>query len=120
MNFNALTLIALLVWSGASLADEPCNCVAYAIEALKSVGIKLKTIPSIAVNDWCKHPGCYRRGVVNIKDINDCRTLIHEFVHHAQWLHDGDALDNHENWRREMQAAVLTMHAESEYGACKP
>lgn len=114
-----LAFIAFLVWSGASLADE-CQCVPYAIEALKSVGIRLKTMPNIAVNDFCHSRGCYRTGVLFIKDINDCRTMIHELVHHFQYERYGEALDAHENWRNEMQAARVTMHAEIEYGLCKP
>lgn len=110
--------LAALIYSGPAQA---CNCVAYAVESLQSIQIKLRTLPAIAVNDWCKkgHPGCYMRGVMFIRSIDDCRTMIHEFVHHAQWLKHGDARDSHENWRREMQAAMQTMYAIREYGECK-
>lgn len=97
---------------------EACDCVAYSVEALKRVHIRLAVLPVIEQNDDCKHPGCYRRGTVKVKDINNCRVLLHEFAHHYQWERDGDAKDYHENWRREMEAAFITMRAESEMEAC--
>lgn len=98
---------------------EACDCVTWSIEALHYVRIRLKTIPSIGVNDWFKHPGSYSRGVVNVRDINNCRVLLHEFAHHYQWERDGDAKDTHENWRREMEAAFITTRAESEMETCQ-
>lgn len=117
-----LVIAAFLLSRCAEAAEpppEPCNCVAYAIAALRTVGIRLKIIPSIGVNDWHKHKGDYSRHVVHIRDINDCRTMIHEFVHEYQYERDGDGLDYHEWHRREMKAAMLTMHAEAEMGLCK-
>lgn len=96
-----------------------CNCVAYSIEALSRVHIRLKTIPAIAENDWFKHPGAYSRGVVNVRDVDNCRVMLHEFVHHAQWLKYGDATTAFEWQRREMQAAQITMLAESEMEGCQ-
>lgn len=109
---------ALLMTTGAldPAGAAECNCVAYSIDALKALHIRLKTVPSIAVNDWFKHPGAYARGVVNVRDIEDCHTLLHEFVHHAQWLKYGDAKTLQENWQREMDAAQTTMLAEIEFG----
>ena len=95
-----------------------CNCVTYSIKALHMVHLKLKTVPNIAVNDWFKHPGAYSRGVVNIKDINNCQVMLHEFIHHIQWEAYGDALDIHEWQRREMQAAQITMIAAGEMADC--
>lgn len=102
-------------------ARHDCNCVHYAWRALASIHVRLKTLPSIAVNDWFRHPGAYARGVANVRDIEDCHTLLHEFVHHAQWLKYGDARGLQENWQREMDAAQTTMLAEREYGrpACQ-
>lgn len=111
---SRLWAVFLCLFSGSAMAD--CNCVSYAINALQSIHIRLKTVPSIAVNDWFKHPGAYRRSVVNIRNIEDCHTMIHEMIHHAQYLKYGDARTLQENWQREMDAARTTMLAESEYG----
>lgn len=105
----------LLVFPPQALA---CNCVAYSIEALSRVHIRLRTIPSIGVNDWFKHAGSYSRGVVNIADINNCRVMIHELAHHWQWLRWGDAKTPQEWQQREMQAAMITMLAENEMEGC--
>lgn len=114
------TIIGMALLMVTGLLDPAgaaeCNCVAYAIDALNSVHIRLKTVPAIAVNDWFRHPGAYARGVVNVRDIEDCHTLLHEFVHHAQWLKYGDATTLQENWQREMDAAQTTMLAEIEFG----
>jgi hypothetical protein len=112
---RALVLMLLILFSPLAGA---CKCVDYAIEALSFANIRLATIPSIAVNDWFKHVGSYSQGVVNIANINDCHTMLHEFVHHWQWLHHGNAKDLNE-WRaREMQAAMMTMNLEAEKGPC--
>lgn len=97
---------------------QPCNCVNHSIEALGAVHIRLRTIPSIGVNNWHRFPGVYSRGVVEVADINDCRVLLHEFIHHWQWLQHGDALDFNEWQRRELQATLITARAESETGGC--
>lgn len=117
-----MVALAIMVFAIAVESHAECNCVAYATEALSSIHVRLKTIPSIGVNPWFRHPGAYAAGVVNIRDIEDCHTLLHEFIHHAQWLKYGDARDVHENWQREMDAPHLTMLAEGEYGRaqCKP
>lgn len=125
---GALLLAGLLTGCAAPVVQPvkppppvQCNCVAYAIAALKTVGIRLRVIPWIGVNDYTKHKGFFSSHVVGIRDINDCRTMIHEFVHEWQYERDaGDSLDAHENWRREMQAAKITMYAELEMGRCKP
>ena len=96
-----------------------CNCVAYSIEALARVHIRLQTIPSIAENDYYNHPGAYSQGIVNVKDVDNCRVMLHEFIHHWQWLKDGNATTLHEWQRREMQAAMITMLAESEMEGCQ-
>lgn len=95
-----------------------CDCNWYAYSALKHSGLRMATIPSIVVTDEFKYPGAYARGVVYVKDIDDCRVRLHEFVHHIQWLRYGDATDVHEWQRRENQAAMVTMLAESNYGVC--
>lgn len=104
-----------MVLSGNTVA---CECVPYAIEALKRVHIRLKFIPSIAVNRNHRSPGYFRRGIVEVWDINDCRTLVHELVHESQWEKDGDAADIHENHRRELKADAIAREAMSEMGAC--
>lgn len=115
----ALAVLLVIAIGPAAAAEETkqCNCVAYAVEALAGIHVRLRTLPAIGVNDWFSHPGVYARGVVNLRNIEDCHTLLHELVHHAQWLKYGDARTLHENWQREMEAAMLTMHAESEMGA---
>lgn len=114
----SIIAFALLMATGVidTAGAAECNCVAYSINALKSVRVRLRTIPSIAVNDWFRHPGAYAHGVANVRDIDDCHTLLHEFVHHAQWLKYGDAITLQENWQREMDAARWTAQAETEYG----
>lgn len=112
-------MILLLALLAAPMANAACNCVAYSVEALRSLHFRLKTLPNIAENDWCKHAGCYAASVLYIKNIDDCHTMLHEFVHHMQWLHGGDARDATENYRREMQAAFITNLAELEYGRCE-
>ena len=111
-----MMLLALVIFFFVIEARANCNCVAYSINALSSLHIRLRTLPSIAVNDWFKHPGAYRRSVVNIRDIEDCHTMVHEMIHHAQYLKYGDARTLQENWQREMDAAQITMLAEREYG----
>lgn len=102
----------------AAEEHAPCNCVAWSIEALSRVHIRLATIPNIGVNDWFRHPGAYSRGVVNVRDVDNCRVMLHEFVHHMQWLKRGDAVSAQEWQARELQAAMITMLAESEMQGC--
>lgn len=120
MNWRECIVVGLMgVWlMAAPPSAVACNCVAYSIEALSRVHIHLKTIPSIAENNWYKHAGSYSRGVVNIVNIDNCRVMLHEFVHHWQWLRYGNAQDIHEWQRRENQAAMVTMFAESEMERC--
>lgn len=100
------------------LSASACNCVAYSIEALSRVHIRLKTIPSIAENDYYKHPGAYSRGVVNVRNVDNCRVMLHEFAHHMQYEKGGDAKDIQEWQARELQAAMITMLAENEMEKC--
>lgn len=79
----------------------------------------MSTVPAIVVTDERKYPGAYSRGVVYVKDIDDCRVRLHEMVHHVQWLKYGDAQDLHEWQRRELQAATVTMIVENEAGRCQ-
>ncbi len=95
-----------------------CDCTAYAIDALKSVHIRLRTVPALAEDYSIKHKGAYANGLVLVKDVDDCHTVLHEFVHHAQWLKYGSARSAMENYQREMDASVVTMNAEVEYGRC--
>ena len=90
-----------------------CDCTWYAYSALKAHGIRMQTVPSIVVTDERKYPGAYSRGVVYVKNVDDCRVRLHEFIHHVQWLKYGDAVEIHEWQRRENQAAMLTMIIES-------
>lgn len=94
-----------------------CDCTFYAIEALQRVGVKLKTIPAVTVNEWYRYPGMYTpigTGVVAVHDSSDCRVLTHEFYHHFQALH-GVPLDE----RAERDAAIVTMFATEMRGECK-
>lgn len=116
--FTIRELFAVALFGGFCLFSEAygCDCTFYAVDALKRVGVKLKTIPNVAINDWHKYPGVYSRGVVQIKDPNDCRTFVHEFYHHFQWEHAGDAKGEAEWWKRERDAAIVTMYADG--GGC--
>lgn len=108
--------LALLLCAAYVLLAPPshaCDCTWYAYSALKAHGIRMATVPSLVVNADQRYPGMYSRGVVSVKDTEDCRVRIHEYVHHVQWLKYGDAFDIHEWQRRENQAAMLTMIVES-------
>lgn len=113
------TLFILLLLGLTPFTAEACNCTWYAYTALKHVGVRIPTVPSLVETDEFKHPGAYSRSVMYVKDVDNCRVVLHEMVHHAQWLMRGDATDMHEWQRRENQAALITMLAESETGSCK-
>lgn len=113
----ALTLFAVLICMPPK--SWGCDCTWYAYSALKAHGIRMATVPAVAVTDDIKYPGVYSRGVVYVKDIENCRVRLHEFVHHVQWLHYGDAVELHEWNRRELQAAMITMIVETQVGTCK-
>lgn len=120
-----MVALAIVIFAVAVESHAQCNCVQYAIDALQSLHIRLRTLPSIGENvpegipgsahNWL---GSYKNGVVIIRDINDCRTLLHEFLHHMQFLKYGAAVSVQENWQREMQADSITRLAESEIGDC--
>ena len=107
----AVLLAIILFFPSRSHA---CDCTFYAIEALGKVGIKLKTVPSIVVNDLHRFPGVYSEGVVTVHEVSDCRVLTHEFYHHYQAT-NGIPMDS----RAERDAAIVTMFATEMRGDCK-
>lgn len=119
MTIKECLLVALMGLYVMFSDAHACDCNWYAYSALKQSGLHMKTIPAIVVTDEFKYPGAYSRGVVYVKDVDDCRVRLHEFVHHIQWLRYGDATDGHEWQRRENQAAMVTMTVESEVGGCE-
>lgn len=91
------------------------DCTAVAIAALKLIGITLATIPQVVPGEGHGH-GEYRPGFVYVRDAHDCRVVLHEFVHHKQYLTIGRMprnLSEYFLWERE--AAMLTMYAMAEY-----
>ena len=110
-------VIALLLSPFATA--QACDCVDYAVKALRSVHVRIQTMPDITADRSMKHLGEYSRSVVSVRDIDDCDTMVHELVHHVQWERAGDAQDQNEWHRREMEANMVTARAMSEMGACQ-
>lgn len=100
-----------VLWPVPSAA---CDCTFYAIGALQNVGIHLKTIPSVTVNNYYRFPGMYHKDVIAVHDASNCRVLTHELYHHYQAEH-GVPLDE----RAERDAAIVTMFATEMRGECK-
>lgn len=79
---------------------------------LRSIGIKLKSLPQVIEEPNNKWPGDFSLGVIHVRDLNDCQTLRHEFIHAWQEERDGGpAKDYNEWWAREMQAEQLSKRA---------
>lgn len=98
---------------------KACDCMWWAYTALKHTGVRIQTVPALVQTNAFKYPGAYGRGVMYVRDVDNCSVILHELVHHVQWLRYSDAQDMHEWQRRENQAAALvTMLAESE-GRCE-
>lgn len=96
-----------------------CDCLPYATKAVKSLGIKIETAPLLVWQPDLKRPGRYAAGIIFVRDLQDCRTTLHELFHHAQWERAKDAKSEAEWHSREMEAAMFTMFAEEKYGTCQ-
>lgn len=83
LRWVAAVLLALVL----SRVDAAEDCTAVAIEGLRRIGIKLKTVPSVSVNRYHPFSGWYRAGRVDVWDGGDCVVLTHEFYHEYQQEH---------------------------------
>lgn len=81
---RALLGVSLALLALSCAQAEPLNCTDVAYEGLHRIGIKLKTIPSVAVNRYHPFVGWYRAGRVDVWDNRDCVVMTHEFYHHYQ------------------------------------
>jgi hypothetical protein len=82
LRWVAAALLALVL--SRADAAELYDCTSVAIEGLRRVGVKLKTVPSVSVNRYHAFSGWYRAGRVDVWDNGDCVVLTHEFYHHYQ------------------------------------
>lgn len=94
------------------------DCLSAAVLALKLLGMTLQTIPAIGIGPEFSRGGYTNyggQGVVILRDAQDCYTLAHELIHHYQTERFGWTEDEREVWKREQDAARLTMLAAVEY-----
>lgn len=85
------------------------NCVQWAIFLLTCIGAPIPTVPSIAVTAAIAPlEGAYTENRVYVQDVNNCPVMLHEFVHHLQWLATGPATTQGEWWDREIEAQQVT------------
>lgn len=78
---------------------------------LRSIGIRLKSLPQVIEEPNNKWPGDFSLGVIHIRSLTDCQTLLHEYVHFWQYERWGSAQDYNEWNAREMQAEQLSRRA---------
>lgn len=101
------TYLAILLYVlsiNPSIACDP-------VSDLRSIGIKLKSLPQVIEEPNNKWPGDFTLGVIHVRDKNDCQVLLHEYVHFWQYENWGSAQDYNEWYRREMQAEQLSKRA---------
>lgn len=89
---------------------ESCGmeCASYAVQALEAVGMRLRTVPAVVATQQFRHIGVYAKGVVYVHDASSCRVMVHEFVHHYQWLASGQRDSEPHMWSDEITAAGVT------------
>lgn len=85
-----MKLFALLLVLLASPALAECDCMWYAYTALKRIDVKLRTFPAVTQSTEHGKHGYYLRGVVGVPDVNECKAMVHEFVHHYQYERYGE------------------------------
>lgn len=112
---RALVLGALLC---ALPAHADCDCAWYAYTALKRIDVRLKTFPAVVVNSEHGGHGYYSRGVVGVPDVNNCKVMTHEFVHHYQYQRDGEQRGAILWWLNETEATDKARRAISLAGDC--
>jgi hypothetical protein len=96
---------------------EACDCQHVAYEALKRIGITLKTVPAVVATTG---PASYYRGVASIRPGEPCSVYIHEFSHHDQWLHGLEAphVGDAWWWTLETNAKAIERRALENGGQC--
>lgn len=116
----AIAAVAAAVFAVAveSHADEPCGCANFAYQALKRVGIHLKTVPNVAGTSG---RASYYRGVARIDPTSPCSVWVHEFAHHDQWLRGHEAARQFDVtwWALEDQAKAIERRAMENAGECE-
>ena len=118
---QAVALVTIMYVTIAPHHAHACDCTDYAFHALRSVGLKLKTVPAVALT---LERSRYKQGVTWINKADErpnhpCQVEVHEFVHHYQWLRDGDAITAGQWWQRENDADITTRYAQAQYGECE-
>lgn len=81
------------------------------VSDLKNIGIRLKTLPQVIEEKNNKWPGDFTLGVIHVRSLDDCQTLLHEYVHFWQYENWGSARDYNEWHARELQAEQLSKRA---------
>lgn len=94
-----------------------CDCSFFAYNALNRIHVKLRTFPAVTVNEGM---ASYRHGVVSVPPNSPCMVYVHEFIHHDQWEHGLEALQQGDAvWTQlERNAAILTRDAMEHQSTC--
>lgn len=101
------TYLAILLYVlsiNLSIACDP-------VGDLKSIGIRLKSLPQVIEEPNNKWPGDFTLGVIHVRSLTDCQVLLHEFAHHYQFERGGSAQSYNEWWERELEAEAIAKKA---------
>lgn len=121
------TLASLLLLVGcAAPVVEPqrpatvaeCDCMWYAYTALKRIGIRLRTVPAVVISGEHGGHGFYLRGMVGVPDNQDCKVMVHEFVHEYQYERYGEQVGVMW-WLNEAEANEKAARAINLAGECR-